>query len=60
MSDRAFIRKVEKTKTAEEILRIIVDNQDYLSNDPYYRDLGEAIMKQAEKILDQTSNVFTL
>jgi hypothetical protein len=37
-------------KEPREMLRAIVENGDLLGYDPYYKDLREALLKQAEKI----------
>jgi hypothetical protein len=37
-------------KEPREMLRAIVENESFLGYDPYYKDLREALLKQAEKI----------
>lgn len=52
MSDAEFIAKVQQAETPEAVLRIIVENASFFGFDPYYADLAEAMLAQAEKVLD--------
>jgi hypothetical protein len=52
MNDKEFIEYIEKAKTCKEILSIMMDNEEYLTYDPYYRDFRVAMINTARKILD--------
>lgn len=51
--DEKFIESILAIKDPVEMLRKIVDNQDYLGYDPYYSDFRAALLGTAEKILKE-------
>ena len=53
MSDKEFITMIKASKDVREILQIMVDNEDYLTHDPYYRDFRVAMIDTAKKLLEE-------
>ena len=51
MDDAEWIAQIKEISDPIKMLEIIVDNQNYLGFDPYYKDLRAAMLDQAEKII---------
>jgi len=56
MSDAEWIESLSKIETSEQMLRTIVDNEEYMRYDPYYRELREALLNNAERVLQQQNH----
>lgn len=50
-SDEKWKQYITQITNPVEMLRAIVKNQDFLGYDPYYSDLREALLKQAENVV---------
>lgn len=51
MNDAEWIESLKKISSASEMLRIIVDNEQYFGYDPYYSDLRTAMLDRAADII---------
>ncbi len=56
MADKEWIEKVKQIEDPREMLKLIVENETFLGFDPYYKDLRNAMISQAEKIINNKEN----
>ena len=52
MNDSEWIEIVKKITDPLEMLKVIVDNEQYFGHDQYYNDLRKAMLDQAAKIIE--------
>lgn len=50
-SDEKWKQYITQITDPVEMLRVIVENQDFLGYDSYYSDLRKVLLQQAEKIV---------
>ena len=55
MTDSEWIKEIKTITDPVKMLRTIIDNEQYFGFDPYYKDIREAILKQAEYIVEGSS-----
>lgn len=55
-TDQKWIEKTRTIVDPLEMLKCIVENQDFLGYDPYYSDLRRAMIDTAEQIMKGVSN----
>jgi len=53
-SDADWIKSLDKVTDPREALQIIIDNEQFFGFDPYYRDLRDAMVNMASRILEAT------
>jgi hypothetical protein len=51
MTDEEWIKSLDKISDPVDALRTLLKEQYYLTNDPYYRDIREALMQMVERIV---------
>ena len=49
MTDREWIASLDEINDPREALRILVDNENLLGYDPYYKDLRAALLRMCER-----------
>jgi len=47
MTTASLIARIKRTRDPVKMLRLIVENEDYLGYDPYYADIRAALISQA-------------
>ncbi len=50
MNTEQFLAYTKTVSDPREALKCIVDNEDYLGYDPYYRDLRSAMVDMAKRV----------
>ncbi len=51
MTDSEWIHKIEAINDPIAMLRAIIEYEDFLGYDPYYRDLRETLLNRAAYII---------
>ena len=49
MSDVKFIQQLNNVTDPAEACRVLVENENFLGYDPYYRDLREALIEMCTR-----------
>lgn len=49
MSDVEFIQQLNNVTDPAEACRVLVENENFLGYDPYYRDLREALIEMCTR-----------
>jgi len=52
-TDEEWKAKVKQITDPVEMLGCIIENQDFMGYDPYYRDFRQTMLDQAEKIVKE-------
>ena len=47
--DELWIENISKVSDPSEACRVIVEHENYLGFDPYYRDIREALVQMCER-----------
>jgi hypothetical protein len=55
-TDADWIKSLDKITDPREALQTIIDNELYFGFDPYYRDLRDAMVKMADRVLSASSH----
>ena len=54
MTVTEWIKSLNKVHDPREALKLLVENDDFLGFDPYYRDIRGALFAMAERVLEET------
>lgn len=54
MTDKQRLAAIRRITNPVTMLKCIVENEGYFGFDPYYRDIRETVLSQAEKVANTT------
>lgn len=53
VTDKQRMAAWRRIKDPVKMLETMIENSSYIGSDPYYRDLNDALWKQAEKVVEE-------